>query len=1223
MKKALTRLIEDKILVLDGAMGTMLQSYKLNEVDYRGSRFVNHPSDLKGNNELLSLVRPDIIYDIHKAYLDAGADIIETNTFNANAVSQKDYGMAELSYEMNLKSALIARKCVDDFISNDSSQMRFVAGALGPTNKTASISPDVNNPGYRSIHFDELTEAYYQQACGLIDGGADIFLVETIFDTLNAKAALFAIDKALSDKSKSLPIMVSGTITDASGRTLSGQTVEAFYISVAHANLFSVGLNCALGAKEMHPHLESLSHIAECYVSAYPNAGLPNELGEYDQGPEEMQAYIKDFVATGFVNIVGGCCGTGPEHIKAMSEAVTNMPPRKVPAKNKKPRYAGLEALVVREDMNFINIGERTNVTGSRKFARLIRQGHYEEATSVAQHQVEGGAQILDVNVDDGLLDAKKEMRNFLNHIMSEPDIARLPVMVDSSRFEVILEGLKSVQGRCIVNSISLKEGEEDFRSQASLIKKMGAAVVVMAFDEEGQAESTERKVAICKRAYDILTGDLDFNPWDIIFDPNIFAVGTGIEEHNTYAISFLEATSQIKKLCPGALISGGVSNISFAFRGNDTVREAMHTAFLYHAIKAGMDMGIVNASMIGIYEDIPKELLLRIENVLFNKEESATEELIDFASGLTKSKVVTEKQKEWRMASVEKRLEYALVKGINEHIVMDSEEALKKYDSALEVIEGPLMDGMNVVGEIFGSGKMFLPQVVKSARVMKQSVAYLRPFLEKEKKQGEQNKKGKILLATVKGDVHDIGKNIVGVVLACNNYDIVDLGVMVPAARILDEAKEQDADIIGLSGLITPSLDEMVHVAKEMERQKFKLPLLIGGATTSKTHTALKIAPAYSGPVIHVLDASKSVAVCSQLLSSNQEARDNFAFNTKKEHDEIIERRSSRKSFKSFVSIKEARKNKFRLDWGLENIDAPSLLGVKVFREYKLEKLLEYIDWTPFFSSWQLKGKFPAILEDESVGEEARKLYDDATRMLQRIVEEKWLEARAVFGIYKANSTDNDNIVVYDDANKEGREFCFLRQQTKKASGLPYYCLTDFIAPLESGREDYIGAFAVTTGIGIEERVKLLEKQNDDYSAILLKALADRLAEAFAENLHEMVRKKYWAYADNENLDNTSLIKEKYRGIRPAPGYPACPEHSEKSKIFDLLEVEENIGIKLTESFAMYPAASVSGWYFANENAKYFGINKINDDQLKDYAARKSMPESQLIKLMPFLLNS
>lgn len=1223
MKKALTRLIEDKILVLDGAMGTMLQAYKLNEVDYRGSRFVNHPSDLKGNNELLSLVRPDIIYDIHKAYLDAGADIIETNTFNANAVSQEDYGMAELSYEMNLKSAAIARKCVDDFISNDSSQMRFVAGALGPTNKTASISPDVNNPGYRSIHFDELSEAYYQQACGLIDGGADILLVETIFDTLNAKAALFAIDKALSDKSKNLPIMVSGTITDASGRTLSGQTVEAFYISVAHANLFSVGLNCALGAKEMRPHLESLSQIAECYVSAYPNAGLPNELGEYDQGPEEMQAYIKDFVATGFVNIVGGCCGTGPEHIKAMSEAVTNMAPRKVPAKNKKPRYAGLEALVVREDMNFINIGERTNVTGSRKFARLIRQGLYEEATSVAQHQVEGGAQILDVNVDDGLLDAKKEMRNFLNHIMSEPDIARLPVMVDSSRFEVILEGLKSVQGRCIVNSISLKEGEEEFRSQASLIKKMGAAVVVMAFDEEGQAETTERKVAICKRAYDILTCDLNFNPWDIIFDPNIFAVGTGIEEHNTYAISFLEATSQIKKLCPGALISGGVSNISFAFRGNDTVREAMHTAFLYHAIKAGMDMGIVNAGMIGIYEDIPKELLLRIENVLFNKKESATEELIDFASGLTKSKVITEKQKEWRMASVEKRLEYALVKGINEHIIADSEEALKKYDSALGVIEGPLMDGMNVVGELFGSGKMFLPQVVKSARVMKQSVAYLRPFLEMEKKQGEQNKKGKILLATVKGDVHDIGKNIVGVVLACNNYDIVDLGVMVPAARILDEAKEQDADIIGLSGLITPSLDEMVHVAKEMERQKFKLPLLIGGATTSKTHTAIKIAPAYSGPVIHVLDASKSVAVCSQLLSSNQDTRENFALNTKKEYDKIIERRSSRKSYKSFVSIEEARKNKFRLDWSSEKIDAPSFLGVKVFREYKLEKLLEYIDWTPFFSSWQLKGKFPAILEDEVVGEEARKLYDDATRMLQRIVEEKWLEARAVFGIYKANSTHNDNIMVFDDENREGREFCFLRQQTKKASGLPYYCLTDFIAPLESGREDYIGAFAVTTGIGIEERVKLLEKQNDDYSAILLKALADRLAEAFAENLHEMVRKKYWAYADNENLDNISLIKEKYRGIRPAPGYPACPEHSEKSKIFDLLEVEENIGIKLTESYAMYPAASVSGWYFANENAKYFGINKINNDQLTDYAARKSMPESQLIKLMPFLLDS
>ena len=1203
-------------------MGTMIQAYKLSEEDYRGERFKDHHKDLKGNNELLSLLRPDIIENIHEEYLRAGADIIETNTFNANAVSQEDYDLAELSYEMNLASAKIARSIADEFTAKDPAKPRFVAGALGPTNKTASLSPDVNDPGKRSISFDELVQAYYDQSLGLIDGGADILLVETIFDTLNAKAALFAIDKALDERNKDIPIMVSGTITDASGRTLSGQTVDAFWISVSHMNLFSIGLNCALGATEMRPYIQRLSEIAPCYISAYPNAGLPNELGAYDQKPEEMQQYIRDFVSSGFVNIVGGCCGTTPDHISAMCTAVEGMQPREIPHIERSSQYSGLEALIVRDDMNFINIGERTNVTGSRKFARLIKEGNYQEASSVALQQVEGGAQIIDVNMDDGLLDAKKEMRAFLNMIMSEPEIAKLPVMIDSSKFDVIVEGLKCVQGKCIVNSISLKEGEEQFKEQARLIKRFGAAMVVMAFDEKGQADTIERKHEICKRAYDILVNELHVIPHDIIFDPNIFAVATGIKEHNRYAINFIEATRLIKQSCPGALVSGGVSNISFSFRGNDAVREAMHSVFLYHAIKAGMDMGIVNAGMMEIYEEIPKELLELVEDVLFDRKEDATEALTEYATTIKSSGKKLERDLSWRSDPVEKRLEHALVKGITEYIIEDTEEARQKYESPLELIEGPLMNGMNVVGQLFGDGKMFLPQVVKSARVMKQSVSYLTPFLEQTKGKSGIQHKGKILLATVKGDVHDIGKNIVGVVLACNNYDIIDLGVMVSKEKILDTAIKENVDIIGLSGLITPSLDEMVSVASEMERRQMSIPLLIGGATTSKIHTALKIEPEYSGAVIHVLDASKCVSVCSQLLNSSQEVSRNYINSKRKEYDEIRIRRAARNNFNNFIGIKQARDNKLALDWQDQSLDIPANLGVDHFIDYPITELLDYIDWTPFFSSWQLKGKFPAILKDPIVGLEATKLYKDAQSMLERIIEDKWLTTKAVFGVFKAQSDDRDNIKVYDKHEELLTELCFLRQQNKKSEGLPNYCLSDFIAPVSSDIMDHIGAFAVSAGEGIEKHIQSFEAAHDDYSAILLKALADRLAEAFAEKLHEYIRKEYWAYDVNEELKNEELISERYRGIRPAPGYPACPEHSEKGKLFKLLDVENTIGLRLTDSYAMYPAASVSGWYFANPAAKYFGINRIAQDQLEDYMKRKDMSLATAKKLMPFLIS-
>jgi 5-methyltetrahydrofolate--homocysteine methyltransferase len=1205
------KIIEERILLLDGAMGTMIQRYQLQEADYRGDRFKDYHLDVKGNNDLLSITQPQIIEEIHSAYLEAGSDIIETNTFSSNSVSMDDYEMAHLVYELNLASAKLARKAASDYTKKNPDKPRFVAGAIGPTTKTASLSPDVNDPGYRAITFDELVDSYYEQVRGLMDGGVDLLLVETVFDTLNCKAALFAIDKYFETYDRKVPVMVSGTITDASGRTLSGQTVEAFWISISHMNLFSVGLNCALGAEELRPHLKDLAAIADVHISAYPNAGLPNEFGEYDQSPEEMKAYIKDFVNSGFVNIVGGCCGTTPEHIKAMGVAIEGLKPRKKPIqKSPLTMYSGLEPVIVRENLNFINIGERTNVTGSRKFARLIKEKNYTDALTVAVQQVEGGAQIIDVNMDEGLLDSKEEMKSFLNMVMAEPDIAKLPIMIDSSKWEVIEAGLKCVQGKCIVNSISMKEGEEEFVRQAKLVRRYGAAAVVMAFDEEGQADTIERKVEICKRAYKILTEQVGMNPADIIFDPNIFAVATGIEEHNNYAINFIEATRQIKKVCPGAKISGGVSNISFSFRGNNAVREAMHTAFLYHAIKAGMDMGIVNAGMMEVYEEIPKDLLVLVEDVLFNRNDNATEALTEYAERVKGGGKIREKDLSWREKSVEERLSHSLVKGITEFIDEDTEEARLKYPSPLSVIEGPLMDGMNIVGDLFGDGKMFLPQVVKSARVMKKSVAHLTPYIDASKEGTGVSAKGKILMATVKGDVHDIGKNIVGVVLGCNNYEIIDLGVMVPAARILEEAKKHNVDMIGLSGLITPSLDEMVFVAKEMQRLDFKIPLLIGGATTSKTHTAVKIDPHYSGPVVHVLDASRAVAVASSLLSEEGDTSNNFVIDVKQGYHSLREQRKKRTTNKQYLTIKEARANRFKIDWDSYKPPIPVIAGMHTFDSIDLQELVPFIDWTPFFSSWQFKGKYPAIFEDEIIGVEAKKLYDDARSMLDLVIKEKWLEARAVIGLFRAESVEDDIIVDFSGGDLTLRN---LRQQVRKAEGLPSLCLSDFIAPKEKNIEDYIGAFAVTAGIGIEKHVKAFEEKHDDYSAILLKAIADRLAEAAAEYMHFKVRNEYWGYGKDENLDINDLISEKYQGIRPAPGYPACPEHTEKETLWELLSVEEQIGIKLTESMAMYPASSVSGWYFSHPQSKYFGLGQIGKDQVEDYAKRKDKSVSEM----------
>ncbi|MCE7923545.1 MAG: methionine synthase [Haliscomenobacteraceae bacterium CHB4] len=1216
MFTSLTAAARERILVIDGSMGVFLQSYNLSEADFRGERFAAHHRDLKGDFDVLCLTRPDIIGDIHRAYLDAGADIIETNTFNATAVSQAEFDMpAGVCYDINLAAAQIARRAADEYTAKDPAKPRWVAGSIGPLNKTLSLSPDVNDPGFRALTFDEAKNAYAEQARGLLDGGADILLVETIFDTLNAKAALYALDEVFEEKGLKLPVIISGTITDASGRTLSGQTVEAFWISVKHAKPFAVGLNCALGAEEMRPHLEALSEIADCFVSAYPNAGLPNEFGEYDQTAHEMCVFMEDFARSGFVNIVGGCCGTRPEHIRHIAEHVKGVPPRKPVKHSDYSMYSGLEPLIVRENTNFINIGERTNVTGSSKFAQLIKSGNYADALDVARQQVEGGAQIIDVNMDEGLLDSEAAMVRFLHLLSAEPDIAKLPVMVDSSKFHVIEAGLKCLQGKSIVNSISLKEGEAEFIRQAKICRRFGAAVVVMAFDEQGQADTIERKVEICQRAYKILSEQIGFDPTDIIFDPNIFAVATGIEEHNNYAINYIEATRIIKQTCPGVKVSGGVSNLSFSFRGNNVVREAMHSAFLYHAIRAGMDMGIVNAGMIEVYEEIPKELLQRIEDVLFNRHPDATEELVKLAESFktTGGKVLGE-DLAWRSGSVQERITHALVKGIDKYIEEDAEEARRLYPAPLQVIEGPLMDGMNVVGDLFGSGKMFLPQVVKSARVMKKAVAYLEPYIQAEK--GDTvTTKGKILMATVKGDVHDIGKNIVGVVLGCNNYDIVDLGVMVPAEKILKTAVEENVDVIGLSGLITPSLDEMVHVAREMQRMGLKFPLLIGGATTSKTHTAVKVEPQYSNaPVVHVLDASRSVAVVSSLLTKNQAENEAFVKNIKTEYEQIRIQRASRQSAKQYLTLEQARANKLRLDWDNYTPPIPKFAGIKTFGQYPLDELSAYIDWTPFFQSWQLAGKYPAILDDEIVGAEAQKLYRDAQSMLRRIIDEKWVTARAVIGVFPANSVNDDDIQVFRDESRTEVVATLrnLRQQNLKAAGQANYCLSDFVAPLSSplkgAKSDYIGAFAVTAGIGIEPHIARFEAAHDDYSAIMLKALADRLAEAFAERMHERVRKEFWGYVSDEDLDNEALISEKYQGIRPAPGYPACPEHTEKRTLWQLLDPEKNAGIHLTESCAMYPAASVSGWYFSHPESKYFGLGQIGKDQVEDYARRKGM---------------
>ena len=1349
--------LEKRVLVIDGAMGTMIQQYKLDEKDYRGKRFSDWHKDLQGNNDLLSITQPDIIKTIHKEYLKAGADIIETNTFSATTIAMADYDMQEFAYELNYASAKIAKEAILEFQkeSGDTSP-KFVAGAFGPTNRTLSMSPNVNDPAYRALTFDELVIAYSEQAKGLLDGGADLFLVETIFDTLNAKAALFAIQNVCKEIDRIMPVMVSGTITDASGRTLSGQTTEAFLNSISHVDLLSVGLNCALGAREMRPYLEELSDKAPFYVSAYPNAGLPNQFGEYDQDAHEMGHQIEDFLQAGFLNIVGGCCGTTPAHIKRIAELAKVAQPRKKPVPDTLMHLSGLEPLTLRPESNFLNVGERTNVTGSKKFLRLIKEENYEEALSIAREQVEGGAQVIDVNMDEGMLDSEAAMTKFLNLIASEPDICKVPIMIDSSKWTVIEAGLKCVQGKAIVNSISLKEGEEKFIEQALKIKQYGAALIVMAFDEVGQADTLQRRKDICKRAYDVLVDKVHFPPQDIIFDPNIFPVATGMEEHRLNALDFFNATKWIKENLPHAKVSGGVSNVSFSFRGNDHVREAIHGAFLYHSVKNGMDMGIVNPAQLQVYDDIDKKLLELVEDVLLNRREDATERLVDHAEslkGVTKEK--TEKDEAWRRGTVEERLSHALVKGLVEYIDIDTEEARLKLGRPLHVIEGPLMDGMNIVGDLFGSGKMFLPQVVKSARVMKKAVAYLEPFLQAEKEANRlagivgdgRSNAGKILMATVKGDVHDIGKNIVSVVLACNNYEIIDLGVMVSADKILEEAKKQNVDIIGLSGLITPSLDEMVHVAKEMERLGFKIPLLIGGATTSKVHTAVKIAQNYSGPVIHVNDASKSVPVASSLISN--ELRDAFMSDVTKDYDRVREQNKNAQSQNKFIPIAEARENKFPIDWEKTEITKPTFIGNKVFENYSLSEIAEYIDWTPFFISWEMKGSYPKILKDPTRGEEARKLFGDAQAMLKKIIDEKWLQANAVIGMYPANA-NGDDVVVYEDEKMTTIKTVFhtLRQQTKKPAGQYNLALSDFVLPkdltpypspkergiapkyyttdwktwsknspranemrknptaaeeklwetlrnrkLESKfrrqypvgqfiadficieekliievdgeihdhqkeyddgrtymledigykvirfsnnivlkaideviekiktelsplsfgegqgvRSDYIGAFALTTGIGIDAHVAKFEKEHDDYSSIMLKALADRLAEAFAELMHQKVRKEFWAYASNEELPNEELIKEEYAGIRPAPGYPAQPDHTEKPTIWKLLDVEKNTGMILTESMAMVPTAAVSGLYFAHPASHYFGIGKIKKDQVEDYASRKGM---------------
>jgi len=1282
------RQLEQRILILDGAMGTMIQRHRLDEAGYRGERFADWPSDLKGNNDLLVLSQPHIVRDIHAAYLEAGADIIETNTFNCNSISLADYGMEALVYELNLKAAKLARAVADEYHS--AGKPRFVAGVIGPTNRTASLSPDVNNPGYRNVTFDALRDTYYESTQALIEGGVDVLLIETVFDTLNAKAAVFAIEQFFEDSGSSVPVIVSGTITDASGRTLSGQTAEAFYNSLRHIRPVSFGFNCALGPDQLRQYVEEIAGLADCAVNAHPNAGLPNEFGEYDLGPAEMAAEIGEWAESGFLNIIGGCCGTTPDHIRAIADAVSTHAPRQVPARDHTLRLAGLEACNISHDSLFVNIGERTNVTGSAKFKRLILEENYDAALSVARDQVENGAQLIDVNMDEGMLDGVAAMTTFLNLIAAEPDIARVPVMIDSSKWDILEAGLRHIQGKGVVNSISLKEGEAKFIAQAKLCRRYGAAIIVMAFDEAGQADTLERKTSICRRAYDILTGQLDFPPEDIIFDPNIFAVATGIEEHNNYGVDFIEATRYIETHLRHAKVSGGVSNVSFSFRGNNPVREAIHAVFLYHAIQAGMDMGIVNAGQLGVYEAIPDELRERVEDVVLNRRPDATERLLEIADQYKGDGAVREKKEDlaWRDWPVAKRLEHALVKGIDSFVVEDTEEARQSFARPIQVIEGPLMDGMNVVGDLFGAGKMFLPQVVKSARVMKKAVAHLIPYIEAEKSAGARSA-GRILMATVKGDVHDIGKNIVGVVLQCNNFEVIDLGVMVPAVKILEAAKAHDVDIIGLSGLITPSLDEMVHFAKELRREGFSVPLLIGGATTSRAHTAVKIEPNYAHGTVWVKDASRAVGVAQNLIG--EDTRAGFLDTVRTDYEQVRASHATRRSGIQWLSLEDARANRTPIDWGAYTPPRPGCLelpqnsgaplppgagqgddymdaggsaasgaaaeGVRSgsskgssplppgagqgegiqptvverdghiilrFDNYDLAELAGYIDWTPFFHAWELRGSYPKIFDDPEKGEQAKELYEDALKMLVLVIGEKMLTAKAVIGFWPANSVGDDIELYTDDTRREVLSVLHnLRQQQQKAGSKPNRCLTDFVAPKDTGVKDYLGAFAVTAGIGIDEHIERFEREHDDYHAIMLKALADRLAEAFAERLHQRVRKEFWGYeaqgstsaagdrtpgatAGKHEVKHADLIAEQYQGIRPAAGYPACPDHTEKDLIWDLLRAEKNTGIWLTEAKAMVPTASVSGVYFSHPEAVYFNVGKINRDQVEDYAERK-----------------
>ncbi len=1206
---ALMAALDERILVLDGAMGTMIQGLKLGEEDYRGERFADWDRDLKGNNDLLSITRPAVIRDIHDGFLAAGAEIIETNTFNSNAPSMADYGMQQLVAELNGAAARLARDCADAYAAKVGAP-RFVAGVLGPTNRTASISPDVNDPGYRNVTFDALVDTYTEAAAALIDGGVDFLMIETIFDTLNAKAAIFAVRRAFESTGVELPVMISGTITDASGRTLSGQTAEAFWNSVRHAQPFMIGLNCALGAEDLRPYVAELARVADTRVGAHPNAGLPNEFGEYDETPEHMASIIGEFADSGLVNLVGGCCGTRPDHIAALKAKVDGVAPRRLPERPVRCRLSGLEPLNIGPDDLFVNVGERCNVTGSARFRRLIEADDYTEAVQVARQQVEDGAQVIDVNMDEGMLESEQAMVRFLNLIASEPEVARVPIMIDSSKWTVIEAGLKCVQGKAIVNSISLKEGEGPFIEQARLVRDYGAAVVVMAFDEQGQADTVERKVEICRRSYEILTKTVGLEPADVIFDPNIFAIATGIEEHAAYGVAFIEATRRIKETLPHALVSGGVSNVSFSFRGNNVVREAIHSVFLYHAIRAGMDLGIVNAGQLAIYEELPTDLRDAVEDVVLNRRDDATERLLDIAEAF-KAQGAAGKDRArdlaWRDLPVEKRLEHALVKGIDEFVIDDTEEARQAAARPLDVIEGPLMNGMNVVGDLFGAGKMFLPQVVKSARVMKKAVAHLVPFIEQEK-DGVASSNGKIVLATVKGDVHDIGKNIVGVVLQCNNFEVIDLGVMVSCDKILDTARRENVQMVGLSGLITPSLDEMVHVASEMQRLGFDLPLLIGGATTSPAHTAVKIEPNYDGPVIYVKDASRSVGVAQAL--SEKDTREALVAKTRSDNARRREQHAGKKRLAPQLTLDDARRRRHAIDWSAYEPPAPTFLGRRVFDSVDLATLVDYIDWMPFFNAWEFHGKFPAILQDAKVGEAASTLFADAQQMLETLIAERWLEARAVLGFFAANADGDDDIIIFDDDERRSEQLrlCQLRQQRGKADGHAQLCLTDYVAPATSGHRDYVGAFAVTAGVGIDEHVARFEAAHDDYSAILLKALADRLAEASAEYFHARVRRELWGYAPDEALANEQLIAEAYRGIRPAPGYPACPDHTEKAKLWSLLDVERSIGLRLTESFAMVPTAAVSGFYFAHPEARYFAVGKVDRDQVESYAARKGM---------------